>query len=77
MIFFHKITNIRDTIYTDQTGQFNCTSKRGNNYLFITYPYDTNALLVRPLKSRKGKNLVDRLSEIYKYLENIGYKPNH
>jgi len=75
--FLHKIIDIRDTIYTDQTGKFTCTSKRGNNYIFITYAYDANAILVRPLKSRKGKELVDKLSEIHEYLEERGYKPNH
>ena len=29
---FHKVIDIRDTIYTDQTGKFACKSKRGNNY---------------------------------------------
>ena len=62
---------------TDQTGKFTCTSKRGNNYLFITYAYDANAILVRALKSRKGKELVEKLSEVHEYLEDRGYKPNH
>ena len=47
---FHKVIDIRDTICTDQTGKFACTSKRGNNYLFVTYSYDVNAIIVRPLK---------------------------
>ena len=64
-------------MYTDQTGKFTCTSKRGNNYLFVTYAYDENAILVRLLKSRKGKELVDKLSEVNEYLEERGYKPNH
>ena len=63
--FFHKIVDIRDTIYTNQTGKFTYTSKREHNYLFITYAYDVNAILVRPLKTRKGKELVDKLSEIH------------
>ena len=29
--FFNKIVDVRDTIYTDQTGKFTCTSKRGHN----------------------------------------------
>ena len=59
--FFHKIVDIRDTMCTDQTGKFTCTSKRGNNYLFVTFTYDANTILVRPLKSIKGKELVDKL----------------
>ena len=70
--FFYKISNIRDTIYIDQTGKFTCISKRGNNYLSITYTYDTKTILVIPLKSRNWTDLVDRLLEIHKYLEDRG-----
>ena len=54
--FFHEIVDIGDTIYTDQTGKFTCTSKRGNNYLFVTYACDVNDILVRPLNPEKVKN---------------------
>ena len=75
--FSHKVIDIRDTICTDQTGKFACTSKRGNNYLFVTCAYDVNVILARPLKSRKGKELVHKLSEIHECLEERGCKPNH
>ena len=74
---FFIIVDIRDTIYTDQTGQFTCTSKRGHNYLVVTHAYDINAILVRPLKTRKVKELVCKLSEINEHLEERGYEPNH
>ena len=75
--FFYKVIEIRDTIYTHQIGKFACTSKRGNNYLFVTCAYDVNVILARPLKSRKGKELVHKLSEIHECLEERGCKPNH
>ena len=73
----YKIINIIDTIFMDQIEKFACTLKRGNNHLFITYIYNVNAILVQFLKNRKDKELVDKLAEIYKYLEDRGYKPNH
>ena len=75
--FFHKVIDIRDTIYTDQTGKFAYSSKRGNNYIFVTYSYDTNAIIVRALKNRKGKELVSKLEEIHEYLEDREYCPKH
>ena len=36
-----------------------------------------NAILLWPLKPRKGKELADKLSEIHEHLEERGHKPNH
>ena len=74
---FHKVIDIRDTICTDQTGKFACTSKRGNNYFFVTCACDANTILAHPLKTRKGKELVDKLQETHECLEDRGHKPNH
>jgi hypothetical protein len=75
--FFHSIVDFNDTIYTDQTGKFKYRSKKGYNYIFITYSYDTNAILVRPIKSRKASELLLTLQEIHSYLANRGFKPKH
>jgi len=69
--------DIHNTIYIDQTGKFSYSSKRGNNYIFITYSYDSNAILVRPLKNRKGPELLSKLEEIHNYLQDRGFKPLH
>jgi len=45
---FHE----RNTAYSDLTGRFTHTSSRGNCYLLLVYDYDSNAILVAPLKSR-------------------------
>ena len=73
----HKVIDISDIMHADQTGKFTCTSKRCNNYIFVTCAYDPNAILVRPLKNIKGKELVRKLAEVHEYLEDRGYKPNH
>ena len=43
----------------------------------ITCSYDTNAILVRPLKTRTGNELVDTVKSIHDYLAQQGHKPNH
>ena len=75
--FFHKIVDLKNTIYTDQTGKFRVRSISGANYIMITYSYDTNAILVRPLRNRTGRDLCNATTNIHEYLTTRGYKPNH
>ena len=75
--FLHKILSFNDTIYTDLTGRFSCKSKRGYQYVFITYSYDSNAILARPLKSRKASEILEVLTEVHEYLSLRGFKPQH
>ena len=44
-------------IYSDQTGRLPYVSSRGYQYIMIMYDYDSNAIMVEALKSRKGKEL--------------------
>ena len=37
-------------VYTDQTGRFPVTSSKGTKYIFVLYSYDTNAILMEPLR---------------------------
>ena len=48
---YYAIVNIptKGKTYTDQTGRFPCQSSRGNNYVFVCYDYDANAILVRAM----------------------------
>jgi hypothetical protein len=43
-------------ICTNQTGQFPVTSSRGNQYILVLYDYDTNAILMEPLKNCTGNS---------------------
>ena len=76
-LFYHSIVPFDNTIYTDQTGKFHVRSVRGYNYILVTYSYDANAILVRPLCSRKGSDLVKAIEDIHTYLRERGYKPAH
>ena len=46
-------------ICTDLPGRFPFISSRGNNYIFIMYDFDSNAILAEPIKSRKTKHLIE------------------
>ena len=43
-----QIDQVRDTIYTDQTGKFPITSLRGHKYIMILCAIDGNVVLAEP-----------------------------
>jgi len=40
--------------YMDLTGKFVAASSNGNDYILVIYNYDSNAILVIPLKNRQA-----------------------
>ena len=50
---FVAVQEMVGQIYTDQTGRFIAPSHTGNNYIMVLYDYDSNAILVKPMKNRK------------------------
>eukprot|EP00957_Ditylum_brightwellii_P170385 12969201-Ditylum_brightwellii.AAC.1 len=53
------VTETDGTVYTDLTGKFPITSNNGSQYMLITYDYDSNTILARPLKSRNNSDMLD------------------
>ena len=64
-----------NTLYGDQTGRFPVQSFKGNNYIFVAYVYGPNAIIVRPIKNRSDASMVEAYQDVYKYLEDRGFKP--
>jgi hypothetical protein len=62
-------------IYSDLPGKCLVPSSRGNNYLFIVYNYDSNAILAVPIKNRTAKSIVDAYQTIHKLLVSRGLRP--
>ena len=44
-------------------------------YIFVCYAYESNAILVQPMKNRSDESFVTAYKEIYKYLGDRGRKP--
>ena len=65
---FIKIINSQERIATDLTGRFPVTSDRGKKYLFILYEYDSNYILVRPMKNRTDKESVQVFQDLHGHL---------
>ena len=51
---YTKVYDVRNTVFSDQTGQFPTRSQSGNKYLMFMVEIDSNAILVEPLKKPEG-----------------------
>ena len=60
---------------TDLTGFFPTISSRGYNYIIVCYIYDTNGIIVRPMKNRSVAEHIRVYQDIFGYLEKWGLRP--
>ncbi len=54
---YFKVFDMKNQIYTDQTGAFPIRSRGGHRYLMVMLEIDSNAILVEPMKSRKDEEM--------------------
>ena len=71
----HSLDEPTGRVYVDQTGKFPCTSASGNNYIMVLYDYDSNAILMEPIRNRKGPTLVDAHQRLHRRLTHAGLRP--
>jgi hypothetical protein len=67
--------DIRGEIATDLTGRFPTTSYQGHKYILIVYDYDSNAILVEPMKNRSAQEHLRAYNILYHYLCARGFRP--
>jgi hypothetical protein len=63
--------------YTDLTGRFPHQSSRGNNYIFVAYNYDGNAILAHPMKNREADTIINAWNMIHTRLRDNGIVSTH
>ena len=61
--------------YSDLTGCFPVQSNRGANYILVVYEYDSNAILVRPLRNRTAPEIKSVFQNVVHYLTVRGLRP--
>ena len=61
----HRIFTPNEFAYGDLTGAFPFKSSRGNKYLYILYDYNSNAILVHPLKTRQAAKIKEAWETLY------------
>jgi hypothetical protein len=62
-------------VYTDQTGRLPSASSAGNKYLLVAYDYDSNCILLRPIRNRQADTLTKAIADIHATLSRGGCKP--
>ncbi len=70
-----KMNDLKGLICTDLPGRFPFISSRGNNYIFVLYDYDSNAILATPIKSRQTQHLIQGYDFCYNLLKKAGIIP--
>ena len=61
--------------FSDLTGRFPIQSNLGANYIFVLYDYDSNAILVRPLRNRSAHEIHRVFTSVHTYLVTRGLRP--
>ena len=56
-----------DLLPTDLTGHFPTISSRGYNYIIVCQIYDTNGIILRPMKNRSVSEHIRVYQEIFSY----------
>ena len=70
-------TLLKHTAFCDPTGKYPYQSTRGNQYVFVTYDYDSNYIKVTPTKSRQAKELTAAWEEHHNTFAQVGIAPTH
>jgi hypothetical protein len=72
---FTSVYNVRETIFSDQTGQFPARSQHGNKYVMVMVEVDSNTILLEPLKSRHDHELIRAYDTLVSHLIHCGVQP--
>eukprot|EP00804_Cyclotella_cryptica_P002334 CCRYP_004053-RC/>CCRYP_004053-RC protein AED:0.43 eAED:0.24 QI:0/-1/0/1/-1/0/1/0/513 len=70
-----KVYDVRETVFTDQTGQFPTRSQAGNKYLMVLVDIDSSGILVEPLKNRTDPELTRADEKLLLRLKLAGIVP--
>ena len=72
---YTKVYDARETMFSDQTGQFPKRSQQGNKYIMVLVEIDSNAILVEPMKSRKDAEMIRAYTVLLTRLKRAGIIP--
>ena len=70
-----KVYDIKEKVYSDQTGRFPKTSMYGNKYIMVMVEVDSNVILVEPMKSSHDDEMKRAYKHLMLRLKRAGIKP--
>ncbi len=72
---YTKTYMVRETMFSDQTGQFPMHSQQGNKYIMVMVEINSNTILVEPMKSRKDEEMIRAYNALLLRLKQAGIVP--
>ena len=69
---FVKVVDLKETMYTDQTGKFPYLSSKGNRYIMVGYHTDANYIFLEPMKNRSDMHLIAAYERIFARMKEAG-----
>ncbi len=66
---------VRETMFSNQTGQFPMQSQQDNKYIMVMVEIDSNAIFVEPMKSRKDEEMIRAYNALLLQLKRAGIVP--
>ena len=70
-----KVYELKETIYSDQTGKFPTRSSRGNSYIMVMIEIDSNSILVEAMKNRTDSEMQRAYNHLLSRLKKKGFTP--
>ena len=72
---FVNVYDVRETVFTDQTGQFPTRSQSGHKYVMVLVDIDSSGILVEPIKNRTDPELTRAYEKLLLRLKLAGIVP--
>ena len=69
---FAKIVDLKETMYSDQTGKFPYLSSKGNRYIMVAYHTDANYMFQEVMKNRTEGQMNKSYQIIVEHMKNAG-----
>ena len=69
------VYNVRETIFSNQTGKFPKRSQRGYKYIMVMVEINSNVILVKLMKSRKDEEMIQAYGALLALLRQAGSTP--
>ena len=69
-----NIKDMKNIMYTNQTGQFLVMSKQGNRYIMMLFEADENLILVEQMKNRTLREMCKAYEKLMQWKNQRGIK---
>ena len=67
----------KELTYGNMTGAFPYTFTQGNKYIYLLYNYDSNGILVHPLKTRQAVEITNAWEHLHRRMTKHGHTIKH